>query len=112
MMLSHKSRRRKGHDWEREVAKRIRKIDPSAKRLLEYQEGKGIDIDTKLPFAIQCKCQKRVNFLKALEEAGEMAEELDKFPIVVAKVMRKGEFVFMEWETFDFLLRRLKNGGF
>ena len=41
-----------------------------------------------------------------------MAEELDKFPIVVAKVMRKGEFVFMEWETFDFLLRRLKNGGF
>jgi hypothetical protein len=48
------SSRKKGHSFEREVAGDLRSIDPGAKRNLEYQKG-GSDIDTSLPYSIQCK---------------------------------------------------------
>ena len=51
--------RTKGHSWERTVANYIKEsTGHKAQRLLEYQEGFGVDIKTDLPLAIHCKCGK------------------------------------------------------
>jgi len=48
--------RTKGHGWERDfIRKYYRKLDPDASRMLEYQEGLGMDVKTNLPFALQGK---------------------------------------------------------
>lgn len=98
------SRRLKGHNWERKVAQDLHSIDPTAKRALEYQQGLGYDIDTYLPYAIQCKSQKRVNWLSALKEADNIQ---GKHPIVAGKVTHEGEFAFMKWSTFLMLIRKI-----
>jgi hypothetical protein len=63
-----KSQRVKGHSFERRTANLLKQFDPTAKRKLEYQEG-SVDIETQLPFAIQCKCQKQPSIFNAIEEA-------------------------------------------
>jgi hypothetical protein len=45
-----KSQRNKGHMWERQIARDLHVVDPTAKRNLEYQEGGTRDIVTRLPF--------------------------------------------------------------
>lgn len=103
-----KSERRKGHDWERKVANDLKEIDPNAMRNLEYQKGQGFDITTELPFRIQCKSQKRINFLDALKEADKNSKFI---PLVVGKVTNKGEYAFLKWSDFREILKRLKLGG-
>jgi len=50
---------KKGHQWERDICILLQKIKGvKAKRKLEYQEGGYKDIETNLPFRIQCKCCK------------------------------------------------------
>lgn len=100
-----RAERLKGHSWEREVAIRIREIDPRAKRLLEYQEGMGIDIDTTLPISIQCKAMAKPNFIKAFNEAKNGKKEGNE-PIGAFKVDRKGKFMLVD---FDFGIKLLKN---
>lgn len=51
--------RKKGHDYEREIANRFRLAGwLHAKRHLEFQQAecKGYDLDGTDPFRIQCKC--------------------------------------------------------
>lgn len=98
-----RAQRIKGHSWEREVAIRIREIDPKAKRLLEYQEGMGIDIDTSLPISIQCKAMARPNFIKAFQEAKNGKKEGSE-PVGVFKVDHKGKFMLLD---FDFGIKLL-----
>jgi len=51
--------RTKGHSWERKTANILTEATGvKAIRLLEYQEGFGIDIKTETPIAVQCKCGK------------------------------------------------------
>jgi hypothetical protein len=50
-----KMSRKKGHSYERIIAQKLRKVYPRARRLLEYQEGVGHDIERVGPFKIQCK---------------------------------------------------------
>lgn len=50
----NRNNRRKGHDFERYIAVRLRDIDGTARRNLEYQSG-SYDIETQLRFTIQCK---------------------------------------------------------
>lgn len=51
--------RQKGHSWERYVANYLQeKTGAKCQRLLEFQEGFGVDIKTELPLAVQCKCSK------------------------------------------------------
>lgn len=49
--------RRKGHQFERNVAIEFRKIFPGARRHLEYHEddANGVDLIGTKPFLIQCK---------------------------------------------------------
>ena len=67
-----KTSRTKGRAYEQEIARLIRdKIDGTAKRHLEfqYQEAEeGRDIDTTLPFAIQCKHWKSTPSISAIDE--------------------------------------------
>lgn len=111
-MVKGKGARKKGHDWERRVAMDLREIDPSARRVLEYQKGVGYDIqlDT-LPFLVQCKSQMRPNLISALGEAVE-AQACDpmlagRVPLAVCKVTNKGEFVTLRWSDFLSLIKRV-----
>ncbi len=93
-----KSHRTKGHSWERRIANDLKPIDPSAKRLLEYQEGMGIDIDTKLPLRIQCKSSFQAS--KGLTGLAEAGEEAGKLSVCALKVTQKGEFAILHWADF------------
>jgi len=106
-MVSGKGARAKGHSFERKVVNDLREVDVTAKRNLEYQEGKGFDIDTRLPYLIQCKNQKRVNWIKAMSE---IPEEEGFIPVVAGKVTRKGEFAFLKWSDFLNMVKRIHIG--
>lgn len=86
--LNGKGARRKGHSFERWVAKRIRKIFPNAKRHLEYQadEAQGIDIDGTGFYKIQCKRGRRYASLSAIEEI-----QLDPIEGGVRVLVTKGD---------------------
>lgn len=110
-MVSGKGARAKGHNFERKVARDLRSIDPTAKRLLEYQEGKGIDIELQtLPLAIQIKNRKQPNLISALHEATEATLCDSKFagrlPLAICKATNKGEFVVMHWSDMLKLLKK------
>lgn len=102
-MVSGAGARAKGHQWERDAVNDFKEIDPSAKRNLEYQEGMGYDISTNLPYRIQCKCQKQINWLKALGEADNGDESV--MPVVAGKVTGKGKYAFMKWSDFIQLVK-------
>ena len=54
-----KFQRTKGLNWERKTANILQDASGvKAIRLLEFQQGFGIDIKTELPLAVQCKCGK------------------------------------------------------
>lgn len=95
-----KAQRRKGHDWEREVAASLQRLDPSARRLLEYQEGAGIDIKTTLPMAVQCKCGRSLAVaLSGLKEAQAVAAP-GIIPVCAYHADRKGSFAVLAWDDF------------
>ena len=102
-MVSGKGARSKGHQWERQIARDLREIDQTAKRNLEYQEGSGYDIDTTLPYRIQAKSRKQINFLSALQE---IPENDGNIPVVAGKITGKGEYAFMKWSDFLWLVTR------
>ena len=97
--------RNKGHSWERKVARDIREFDKDAKRLLEYQVGFGYDLSTSLPFNIQCKNSRRVNFIEALQEA-DVGN--GKVPLAICKVTGKGEYAFLKWKDLLSLFRQVR----
>jgi len=103
-MVKGKGARIKGHSWERKVVNDLKDIDDSVKRLLEYQEGKGYDIDTSLPYLIQCKSKKQINWISALNEVPEVDK---KIPIVIGKVTNKGEYAFLRWSDLLKLFKRI-----
>lgn len=91
--------RKKGHDWEREVANKLKEIDPTAKRNLEYQEG-SMDIGTQLPFAIQCKCMANPSVYFVFRQAKEGAKKVNKIPVAIIKRTNKETIAVMELEDW------------
>lgn len=81
---SHGGRsRRKGHQFERDVAIALREVFPEARRHLEYQdaEANGIDLVGTDPFKFQCKKLKTyasINTIKEIE-----CDEMFEVPILV-----------------------------
>jgi hypothetical protein len=66
--------RRKGHVFEREVAKTLREAGFEAERILEYAEGVGWDVsarsedpEVQLNLFVQCKRRKRIALLSEIE---------------------------------------------
>jgi hypothetical protein len=102
--MSGAGSRTKGHQWERDVANSLKAIDPTAKRNLEYQEGSGFDISMELPLKIQCKCQKRPNFVAALSEAESACKETSHMPLAAIKVTGKGCYALVKWSDMVRLL--------
>lgn len=73
----------KGHSFEREIAIKFREIGyEKACRLLEYQEGKGIDLANTGIYDVQCKRSKKYVSLAAINEI-PFAD--GRVPVLVAK---------------------------
>lgn len=92
--------RRKGHNFEREVAIMLRPYYPDAKRQLEYQEGLGYDLQGTGDLSIQCKKGSSFKIEKALEQAVVK----DKIPVAITKRDREDIVVSMYWKDFEFFL--------
>jgi hypothetical protein len=102
-----KSSRRKGHQFERDVANALKGIFPGARRHLEYQgeEADGRDIVGTGKFKFQCKRLKKYSPVTAISEI-QCAPELGDVPILVTA----GDFLpALAVLPFDDLLRLLKN---
>jgi hypothetical protein len=108
--LSGRYSRRKGHDFERRVAKDLREIGyEDARRGLQSQGGEEMPPDVIAPpFAIQCKNHaKKVHYRKAMEQAeGECPK--GHYPVVVVKEGRQKPLVIMTYEDWLDLVRQMK----
>lgn len=107
--MGGRSSRVKGHSYEREVAILLRPVFPDACRLLEYQEGLGVDIANTGPFRFQCKRNKGYAPLSKMYEA----EDGVGIPVLVTKADRKDALVALKLSDFLDLLNcwKEKNGG-
>lgn len=85
--MSNAASRRKGHAWEREVARALSEIPGvSAERLLtETREGEGYDLSTDLPLIVQAKAGKRPRIYDALKEATAAADGTGRHPVAAIK---------------------------
>ena len=110
------SQRRKGHAWEREVARRFREAlgytDKQVKRGLSQPRGgtaeePDVVLPDGLPWWVECKVGARVNPVGALEQArqGIAAAESVKLPLAVCKPDRQTPFVALELDDFLRLLQ-------
>lgn len=105
------SQRRKGHSWEREVAKAFREAlgldEKAVKRGLSQPRGgtgeePDVVLPASLPWWVECKVGARVNPVAALEQArqGIAAAGVDKRPLAVCKPDRKPPLVALELTDF------------
>lgn len=62
--------RRKGHNFERDVARKLSAIFPTARRHLEYQDGEnnGVDITNTGNLLVQCKKKKNYAPINSINE--------------------------------------------
>lgn len=76
--------RRKGHQFEREVAIALRPVFPEARRHLEYQdaEANGIDLVKTGEFAFQCKKLKSYASINTIKEI-QCERKLGEVPVLV-----------------------------
>ena len=119
--MSGKSSRTKGHNFEREVARRMREYYPEAKRGFQTRGGTQEECDVEgTPFAIECKVGKRPNIRGAYNQAKcaqyEVTEQgttrKDHRPIVVVtKKDREDTLVTIQWDMFEAFLSALKAYG-
>ncbi len=89
--MSGKSSRRKGHDWERDVARQMRDIfGDRVKRGWQVREGTDAPDVDGTPFWIECKKGKKTNIRAALLQAQDAAGHLhgagdNRPPLAVCK---------------------------
>lgn len=104
-ILSQKSRN-KGHKFEREIAKRLRKVFPEARRQLEYHQNdaNGVDIQQTGRYRIQCKRFKKYAPVSCIEEV--QLNGPDEVPVLVTKGDNAPILAVL---PFDELLRLLEN---
>lgn len=97
------SQRRKGHTWEREVARKLRDAMPGcgARRGIQTRHGGGEAADVMLdgPFHIECKAGRKPNIRAALAQA-EADCERGMMPVAVIKDDRQRPFVVMTLEDW------------
>ena len=99
--------RRKGHNWEREIAKyfRDKNIFPDCKRLLEYQQGFGFDLCGTEEWRFQLKRGRKHAPISKIKEVPESTETR---PALITKADRDKTYVVLEWDDFIYLLQRRK----
>lgn len=106
MGLNMRSRKRKGADWEREVARRFREAMPGSDPHRGAQARSGSDAaDVVVPhFWIECKhmsCPRPERALRqAQREYRETQDRTPRWPVAVVKGFRTEPFVVMGFDDF------------
>lgn len=101
--------RRKGHNFEREMARHFRGIfgDDRVRRGLQYRDGAEC-ADVITPFLwVECKRGKQTNPRAALAQAVEASVGQGYYPVAVCKDDWAEPFVVMQLEDFSDLVRQL-----
>lgn len=82
--------RKKGHNFERETAEKLRKIFPDARRQLEYHiaDCNGVDLMDTGYYRIQCKRTKKYVNPSVIEEI-QITEPRIQVPILITKADHK-----------------------
>lgn len=101
--MTGKASRRKGHDFERWVARKFNEIDPSCKaqRGLQYRDGAEAP-DVLLPNStlhIECKRQKQPNIRAALQQAIYAGGD-ESVPIAITKADQQPALCTMRFEDW------------
>lgn len=115
--MSGASSRRRGHDWERRVARDLSELyGVQAERILhETRDGNVGDVGSNLPLSIQAKCQKRPSVWRALREAEEAAGPGEHPVAAVCRRHGQGKpserVAVLPWEDFVELLGLLIRCG-
>lgn len=104
------SQRRKGHDYEREIARQLREIFPTARRGLQYQDGIGCPDVAGTPFHVECKRGAKPNPRAALKQAIDDADK-GMIPLCVIKDDRCEPFAVMRWSDLMDFIREWKERG-
>ena len=102
--------RRKGHDFERVTASKLRVIFPDARRGLQYQDGAQCSDVVGTPFHIECKCGKKPNVRAALRQALEDCGRA-KWIACVIKDDRQEPMVVMPWGDWLELVEEWEDRG-
>ena len=100
MSLSGAGKRIKGHQWERDVAKRFREVftNYNVRRGVQSRDPETADVDIPA-FWCECKVGAKPNPRAALAQAIRDCKK-GKTPIAVIKDDRKQPTVFMLFEDF------------
>jgi len=98
--VSGRRSRRKGHDWERAVARRLREIfGPQVRRGLQYQDGSDAP-DVIVPcFYVECKVGARPPIIQALEQAEKNAKP-GFWPVAICKQDKQKPTVTMRFDDW------------
>lgn len=101
-----KRNRKKGLDFERKIAEKLRPYFPLVKRHLEFQkeEAKGIDLDNTGRLRIQCKKTKSYVSINTINEI-MCSREFGEIPLLVAAGDNQPAMAVLH---FDDLLRILR----
>lgn len=115
--MSGSTSRRRGHDWEREVARTLSDMDHiEAERILEEpRDGLVGDIRINLPLSIQCKAGKRPRIYDAVSEAKE-AGDPGEHPVAAVKRsngpgVKADRLAVLPWEDFQEIVALLRRMG-
>ena len=110
--------RRKGHDFEREIARRfsIAGRTKVERELHEVRDGNLGDLRSDLPLSIQCKVGANPSVWKAVDEAEYAAKGKGLYAIAVVRRNRatgrkKQDLVCMSLGDFEDILSELRAGG-
>lgn len=98
--------RRKGHQFERDVAIALREIYPNARRQLEYHEDDcaGVDIVNTGPFRIQCKKLKKYAPISCIEEVVHF-DFLGEIPVLITAGDNKPPLAVIPLDVFLDLIK-------
>lgn len=104
--------RRKGHQFERELANEFKALGwPDAQRNLEYQLSNsigGIDLLNTYPFLVQAKCRKDYVPVNTINEVKERAGQ---YALLITKGKNKEPMAVMRWNDLKELIQMLKREG-
>jgi hypothetical protein len=103
--LNGRGCRKKGHDFERWVAKELQGLFPEARRHLEYQsrEANGVDIVNTQPYLFQCKRGRRYASLSTIKEI-QICPIEGGIPVLVTKGDNEEPLACIPWVKFKRLL--------
>ena len=101
--MSGKKSRNKGAQFERHIAKifRDKNIFPNCKRLLEYQEGFGYDLDETEEWRFQLK---RLRRAAPISKIKEIPEDPETRPALITKGDHDETYVVITFDDFIYLM--------